>query len=168
MQPGPEVRVKLELGSSFLKASTGSFIPQGILGLGIMVPPGNGHVRIRPSASKKVTGSIAPLKCIYTNAHNMGNTQEELEAIVQWFPSWKHSGMIHTTGVLLWMPINFRKDRLGRRGSRVALCGRECFDCIEHNDGDNRVVYGQKLEGRPTRQISWLDSIRDHPTKMRR
>ena len=27
--------------------------------------------------------SIAQLKCIYTNAHSMGNKQEELEAIVQ-------------------------------------------------------------------------------------
>ncbi|GAB0204069.1 mitochondrial enolase superfamily member 1 [Grus japonensis] len=28
-------------------------------------------------------GSVAQLKCIYTNAHSMGNKQEELEAIVQ-------------------------------------------------------------------------------------
>ena len=33
----------------------------------------------------------------------------------------------------------FRKDRQGRRGSRVALYVRECFDCLELNDGDDRV-----------------------------
>ena len=33
----------------------------------------------------------------------------------------------------------FRRDRQGRRGSRVALCIRECFDCLELDDGDNRA-----------------------------
>ena len=45
--------------------------------------PENGQVGIRASPPKKVAGSIAPLKCIYTNARSMGNKQEELEAIVQ-------------------------------------------------------------------------------------
>ncbi|GAB0179548.1 maestro heat-like repeat-containing protein family member 7 [Grus japonensis] len=46
-------------------------------------PLENGHVGIRASPPKKVAGSIAQLKCIYTNVHSMGNKQEELEAIVQ-------------------------------------------------------------------------------------
>ena len=33
----------------------------------------------------------------------------------------------------------FRRDRLGRRGGGVALYVRECFDCLELNDGDDRV-----------------------------
>lgn len=33
----------------------------------------------------------------------------------------------------------FRRDRLGRRSSGVALCVRVCFDCLDFNDGDNRV-----------------------------
>jgi len=33
----------------------------------------------------------------------------------------------------------FRRDRQGRRGSGVALCVRECFDCIELNDYDDKV-----------------------------
>ncbi|GAB0204048.1 hypothetical protein GRJ2_002870400 [Grus japonensis] len=33
----------------------------------------------------------------------------------------------------------FRRDRQGRRGSGVALYVRECFDCLELDDGDNRV-----------------------------
>ena len=41
-----------------------------------MEVPENGH-------PKKVAGSIAQMKCIYTNACSMGNKQEELEAIVQ-------------------------------------------------------------------------------------
>lgn len=45
--------------------------------------PENGHVGIRASPPKKVAGSVAQLKCIYTNACSMGNEQEELEAIVK-------------------------------------------------------------------------------------
>jgi len=44
--------------------------------------PENGHVGIRASHPKKVAGSIAQLKHIYTNACSMGNKQE-LEAIMQ-------------------------------------------------------------------------------------
>ena len=43
--------------------------------------PENGQVGIRDSPPKP--GSIAQLKCIYTNACSMGKNQEELEAIVQ-------------------------------------------------------------------------------------
>ena len=32
-----------------------------------------------------------------------------------------------------------RRDRLGRRGSGVALYARECLDCLEINNGDGRV-----------------------------
>lgn len=39
--------------------------------------------RIRARSSKKVTWSIAELKCLHTNACNMGNKQEELEVIVE-------------------------------------------------------------------------------------
>ena len=38
---------------------------------------------IRACSSKKVTRQVAQLKCLYTNAHSMGNKQEELEATVQ-------------------------------------------------------------------------------------
>ena len=48
-----------------------------------MEAPENGHIEIRASPPKKVAGSIAQLKCIYTNARRMGNKQEALEAIVQ-------------------------------------------------------------------------------------
>ncbi|PKU44939.1 hephaestin-like protein 1 [Limosa lapponica baueri] len=43
----------------------------------------NGHVGIRASPHKKVVGSIAQLKYIYTNTCSIGNKLEELEAIVQ-------------------------------------------------------------------------------------
>ena len=45
--------------------------------------PESDHIGIRASPTKKVAGSIAQLKCIYTNACSMGNKQEELEAIGQ-------------------------------------------------------------------------------------
>lgn len=46
--------------------------------------PENGHAGIRISCQKKkkVAGTIAQFKCIYSNVSSMGNKQEELEAIV--------------------------------------------------------------------------------------
>ncbi|GAB0187578.1 hypothetical protein GRJ2_001223100 [Grus japonensis] len=87
----------------------------------------------------------AQLKCIYTNARSMGNKQEELEAIVQqdscdlvaitemWWDN-SHDWSAAMDGYKL-----FRRDRHGRRGGEVALYVRECFDCIELDDCDNKV-----------------------------
>ena len=44
-----------------------------------METPEYGHEGIRATATPKE----AQLRCLYTNAHSMGNKQEELEAIVQ-------------------------------------------------------------------------------------
>ena len=44
-----------------------------------METPEYGHEGIRATATQKE----AQLRCLYTNAHSMGNKQEELEAIVQ-------------------------------------------------------------------------------------
>jgi len=75
----------------------------------------------------------------------MGNKQEELEAIVQqqnydmvaileirWDNSCNWSAAMG--GYKL-----FRRDRQGGRGDGVALYVRECFDCLELDDGDDRV-----------------------------
>ncbi|GAB0189311.1 maestro heat-like repeat-containing protein family member 7 [Grus japonensis] len=107
--------------------------------------PENSHIRIRTSSPTKVEGSIAQLKCIYTNACSIGNEQEELEAIVQqenydivaimetwWDDSQNCSGAMDDCKP-------FRRDRQGRRGSGVALYVRECFDYVELDDGDDRV-----------------------------
>ena len=76
-----------------------------------MEAPENGHVGIRACPPQKVVGSVPQVQCIYTNAHNMGSKQNELEAIVQqenydidaitetWWDD-------HTTGVLQLMAIN--------------------------------------------------------------
>ena len=76
-----------------------------------------------------MVGSIAQLKCIYTNACSMGNKQEELEAIVQqenydivaimetWWDG-SHNWSAAMDGYKL-----FRRDRQGRRGSGVGLLG---------------------------------------------
>ncbi|GAB0206524.1 hypothetical protein GRJ2_003118000 [Grus japonensis] len=88
---------------------------------------------------------MAQLKCIYTNVHNMGNKQEEVEAIVQqenydivaitetWWDD-SHNWSAAMDGYKL-----FRRDRQGRRGGGVALYVRECFDCLELDNGDERV-----------------------------
>ena len=71
--------------------------------------------------------AMAQLKCIYTNAHSMGNKQEELEVIMRqagydlvaitetWWdhsPDWSAA----MSGYEL-----FRRDRQHRRGGGVAL-----------------------------------------------
>jgi len=80
---------------------------------------------------------IAKLKCLYTNAHSMGNKQEELETVVQlgkydliaimetW---WDES---HDWNTLIEDYRLFRRDRQGRRGGRVALYVRKWIDCEE-------------------------------------
>ena len=74
---------------------------------------------------------IAKLKCLYTNAHSMGDKQEELEAVVQlgkydliaimetW---WDES---HNWNTLIEDYRLFVRDRQGRRGGRVALYVRK-------------------------------------------
>ena len=42
--------------------------------------PEYGHEGIRATATQKE----AQLRCLYANAHSMGNKQEELEATVWW------------------------------------------------------------------------------------
>ncbi|PKU30902.1 mitochondrial fission process protein 1 [Limosa lapponica baueri] len=90
---------------------------------------------------------MAQLKCIYANAHSVSNKQEELEAIVQqdnydiiaitkiW---WDDS---HNWGAAMDGYKLFRKDRQRRRGGGVALYVRECFDCLELNDDDERCLW---------------------------
>jgi len=87
----------------------------------------------------------AQLKCIYTNARSMGNKQEELEAIVQQ-DSYDLVAITET-----WWDVSldwsdatdgykfYRRDRRGKRGSGVALYVRDCFDCIELNNCDDKV-----------------------------
>jgi len=46
---------------------------------------------------------------------------------------------------------------------------RESFDCLELDDGDDRVeCLWVRVGGRPTRQISWWESVIDHPIRMKR
>jgi len=80
--------------------------------------------------------STAQLKRIYTNAHSMGNKQEELKAIVQqdsydlvaitetWWDDC-HDWSAAMNGYKL-----FRRNRQGKRGSGVVLYVRDCFDII--------------------------------------
>ena len=108
--------------------------------------PKNDHVGMMASPPKKGAGLIAQLKCIYFNASSMGNKQEELEAIVQQenydlgaiteMPWWDD---LHNWSAAMDGYELFRRDRQGRRGGGVALYVRECFDCLEPDDGDDRV-----------------------------
>ena len=52
----------------------------------------------------------------------------------------KHGGMTPMTGVLQWMAIN-SSEGVGKkaRGGGVALYVREYFNCLELDDGDDRV-----------------------------
>ncbi|KAK4811256.1 hypothetical protein QYF61_022153 [Mycteria americana] len=96
-------------------------------------------------SSMKEARTTAQLKCLYTNAHSMGNKQEELEAIVHqenydmvaitetWWGD-SHNWSAAMDGYKL-----FRRDRRGRRGGGVALYVRESLDSLELDDGDDRV-----------------------------
>lgn len=46
-------------------------------------------------------------------------------------------GMICTTGLLEWMAID-SLEGIGLKGE-VIMCIRECFGCLESNDGDDCV-----------------------------
>ncbi|KAK4810629.1 hypothetical protein QYF61_007366 [Mycteria americana] len=93
----------------------------------------------------QVAESIAQLKCIDTNARSMGNKQEELEAIVHQenydivavTETWRDDLHNWSAAVDGYKP--FKRDRQRRRGGGVALYVRECFDCLELDDGDERV-----------------------------
>ncbi|KAK4830584.1 hypothetical protein QYF61_011819 [Mycteria americana] len=127
--------------------------------------PENGHVGIRASPHKKVTGSIAQLKCLYTNARSMGNKQEELEGIVQqenydivaitetWWDD-SHNWSAAMDGYKL-----FRRDRRGRRGD---VCwkyntaerkqSRRFLECVADN-------FLTQLVSEPTREGTLLDLL---------
>lgn len=86
--------------------------------------PENGDIGIRASPPKKAVGSIAPLKCIHTNAGSTGNRQEELEAIGQQ----ENCGIMETW----WDDLHkwdaaidgckiFRRDRQGKKVGKVSL-----------------------------------------------
>ena len=110
-----------------------------------MEAPKNGHIGIEASPPRKVAGSVAQLKHIYTSACSMGNKREELEAIVQ-----QENYDIVAITETWWDDLQnwsaamdgyklFRSERQGRRCCGVALCVRECFDSLELDDGDDRV-----------------------------
>jgi len=92
-----------------------------------------------PGLGVRVT---AQLQCIYSNAHSMGNEQEELEATV-WQDSydlvaitetWRddsHDWSAAMDGYKL-----FRREKRGKRCGGVALYVRDCFDCTELDNCD--------------------------------
>ncbi|PKU31493.1 rna-directed dna polymerase from mobile element hypothetical protein [Limosa lapponica baueri] len=122
--------------------------------------------------------SGAQLKCIYTNAHSVGNKQDELEAIVQQDSCdvvaitevWWDDG--HNWNAVMDGYKLFRRDRQGRRGGGVALYVRECFDCIELDSSDDKVErLWVRMKGKANKGVCsliWEGSAIDHPTRMRR
>ncbi|KAK4828983.1 hypothetical protein QYF61_001639 [Mycteria americana] len=88
-------------------------------------------------STRKVTWPTAQMKCHYTNAHSMGNKQEELEATVllesydlvaiteTWWDE-SHDWSMAIDGYRL-----FRRDRRGRRGGGVAFYIKKWIGCEE-------------------------------------
>ena len=106
--------------------------------------------------------AMAQLKCIYSNAHSMGNKQEEVEAIVQqasynfvantdtW---WDHS---HDWSAAMDGYKLFGRDRQQRRGGDMALHMRECFDVVELGVGSDKVEsLWIRIRGLANWQASW-------------
>jgi len=78
-------------------------------------------------SSAKVTRPTTQMKCLYTNAHSMGNKQEELEAtmllescdLIALTETWwdeSRDWSVAIDGYRL-----FRRDRRGKRGGGIAL-----------------------------------------------
>jgi len=113
--------------------------------LEIMEVTENGHIEIRAFLQKKVAGSTAQPKCIYTNARSTGKKQNEVEATVQlencyriavtdtWWDD-PHNWSVSMDGYKL-----FRGDRQRRRGDGVTLGVAVCFGYVELDGGDERV-----------------------------
>jgi len=100
---------------------------------------------------------IAQLKCVCTNARSTDNKQE-LEAILQqhsydlvtitetWWDD-SHDWTAATDGYKL-----LRRNRRGKRGGGVALYVRDCFDCIDLDDCDDKVEsLWIKMKGKPNK-----------------
>lgn len=92
-----------------------------------------------------LTGYLPLLvRCTEIHIHSMGNKQEEPEAIVQQ-ENYNVIAIIETrcddshnwSGALNSYKL-FKRDRLGRRGGGVALCLKECFDCLELDDDEKK------------------------------
>ena len=118
---------------------------------------------------------MAQLKCIYANAHSMGNKQEELEAIMQqagydlvsiretW---WDHS---HEWSAAMPGYRLFRRDRQHRRGGGVALYIRECFDAVELKAGNDKVEsLWVRISGKTNKANILVVSVIDRHTRMRK
>lgn len=67
--------------------------------------------------------------------------------------SWNPGNDPHNWSAVLDGYELFRRDRPEKRGSGGALYGRESFDCLERNDGDELRVYKSESGRKPTRQI---------------
>ena len=90
-----------------------------------------------PRFSRKAVTQKAQLKCLYINAHSLGNKQEELETMMHlenydlvaitetW---WDDSHSWDTTIAGYWL---FRRDRQGRKGGGFALYVKDRVDCEE-------------------------------------
>ncbi|KAK4828095.1 hypothetical protein QYF61_023457 [Mycteria americana] len=121
-----------------------------------MKAPENGHVGIRTSPLKKVAGSIAQLKCIYTNARSTGNKQEELEAIVQqenydtvaitktWW------GDLHNWSAAMDGYKLFRRDsveclwvRIRGKANKSDIMVRVCYRPPNQNEETDKIFYKQ-------------------------
>ncbi|GAB0188677.1 hypothetical protein GRJ2_001333000 [Grus japonensis] len=94
------------------------------------------------AASQDVNQKTNHLKCMYTNAHSLGNKQEELELHTQ-SESYDIIGITETwwDNLLDWRIMMdgyrlFHKDRQGRRGGVATLYVKENLECIEVNYGN--------------------------------
>ena len=99
--------------------------------------PEEQHKGIPATPASKSASLGAQLKCLYANAHSMGNKQEELEVCTRlqgydligitetwWDGSYDWS--VEMEGYRL-----FRKDRQGRQGGGVARCVNGQVECME-------------------------------------
>lgn len=79
---------------------------------------------------------------------------------------WNHGGVDRHNWSSAMNGCDFFRRNLQGRSGGVALCIRKCLDCLELNDGGDRVqCLWERMVGRSTRQISWWASVLNHPTR---
>ncbi|GAB0203231.1 hypothetical protein GRJ2_002788700 [Grus japonensis] len=120
---------------------------------------------IPATPANKSASSGAQLKCLYANAHSMGNKQEELEMCAR-LPGYDLIGITET-----WWDSSydwsvgmegyrlFRKDGQGRRGGGVTLYVTDQLECMELHlgmDEEPTESFWVRILGRAT-DIIYLD-----------
>lgn len=103
--------------------------------------PEEQHKEISATSSDKIVSLGTQLVCLYTNHMTWGKKTLEILVKSQGYDinglseTWWDDSYAWSAGIdLIWA-----LQELGKELRWVALCVRECFDCVELSNGDERI-----------------------------